>query len=119
MNSAISVILRRGNSAITDGICFSNSDALESVRITAEQSGARFFPVYCSCPVDVAVRRVEEDIRQQRHVAMDRDAGLVRQVYENFCAISDDVPVIDTTKPPEIAGAQLITALNSYNLILN
>ena len=97
--AAIEVAAQLGRPSIVDGVAFSTVGDLEAVVSAAQQGGARPLVVWLDCPVDIAVRRVEDDRLTNKHTAVDRDAALVRQVNANFRAIPESAYRLDATLP--------------------
>ena len=99
-----------GRNSLLDGMTFSREREREIVRSIAMQHGFACLVLWLDCPVEIAVARVTA----QTHPAMDRDAGLVREVAARFERPDDAVRLDATLTAAEIqrvAAATLATAI--------
>lgn len=108
---ALPVLVRNGEAVVIDGTCFSEAGALERVKAIAATEGARFLGIYCDCPVDVAVERVERDRLTGVHPAEDRDGSLVRKVASSFRAIPQEAVKIDCSKAIYVSGRKVMSII--------
>jgi len=105
------VVLGRGESALADGMCFSEIGPLERVEAASVDAGAAFVAVYCEVAVEEAVRRVEEDRRSGKHPALDRDGKLVRRIAAEFRTLPAGSIRVDMNRDLDEARSALIQEL--------
>lgn len=108
LQSALEVNLGLGATTLVDGMCFSEEGVLERVEAIARASGGIPIAVYCECPIEVAQQRVERDREVGDHPALDRNAGLVREVARRFRALPRGIFRVDMTQDLERIGEAVL-----------
>ena len=83
---AAAYLLRRDPAAIVilDGRTFSRKYQVDRVVAFAKQAGTPLRIAECVCSEKVALRRLQEDLAERRHVAGNRNAELYREVKARF-----------------------------------
>jgi predicted kinase len=112
---AIPVVVSRGNSVVVDGMCFSQDGVLEEVEQIAATVGARPVSVFCKCPLDIAIARVERDRESGSHPAQDRNAALVRRVFADFRTLPERVITVDSSANVDEVGKETLRCLSASN----
>ncbi|NND77042.1 MAG: AAA family ATPase [Flavobacteriales bacterium] len=97
---AASVILKKQENVVLDGMCWSSYGALEDIMTFAEDNNSRTAVFYCSCSSEVAINRVELDALNGVHLAKDRNADLVRRVGKSFRDIPNFVTHLNSELDP-------------------
>ena len=105
---AIPTVLSRGDSVVVDGMCFSESGVLEDLEELVSGTGARFFAVYCDCPLTIALDRVKRDCEEGSHLAKDRDPELVRRVAAQFRTLPEHVSKVDASVHSSDVGKAIL-----------
>lgn len=109
---AIPIIVSRGDPVVIDGMCFSEIGVLEEIEKIALTAGADPVSVFCNCPLDVAIARVERDRESGSHSALDRDAELVKKIYSAFRPLPQQVVSIKSDTDIDKAGQQILSYLS-------
>jgi thymidylate kinase len=109
---AIPVVVLRGNSVVIDGMCFSQRGVLEEIEQIAVNVGARSLSVFCKCPLEIAIARVERDRESGSHSAQDRDATLVRRVFADFRTLPQRVITVDSSASVDDVGKEILTYIS-------
>lgn len=89
--------LREGKDVIVEGMPFSRRSERDAMRRLAHEAGAEFEILHCTCPDEVALRRIRES--KGEHCAADRTETLYFEVKSRFEPIGPDegATTIDTS----------------------
>jgi len=88
--------LGRGRTVIFDGMTFARRQYLDAVAGLVDEVDVGVAVIVCDVPLDVAIARVMDDTG---HLAVNRDADMVRRVAEEMEEPGGDYLTLDTTAP--------------------
>lgn len=98
--------LGRGRTVIFDGMTFARRQYLDAVAGLGEEVDVGVAVIVCDVPLDVAISRVRDDTG---HLAVNRDADIVRRVAEEMEEPGGDYLTLDTTAPIDECAALALT----------
>lgn len=100
--------LGRGRVVFFDGLTFSRRNEVAAAEVVASESGAFAAVIVCDVPVDVAVRRCDDEAATGTHPAGNRDGDLVRRVASEMEEPAGAYLTLTTTRPvDELVGSAL------------
>ena len=88
--------LGRGRTVIFDGMTFARRQYLEAVAALGDEVDVGVAVIVCDVPLDVAISRVTADAG---HLAVNRNADIVRRVAAEMEEPDGDYLTLDTTAP--------------------